>query len=128
MRHLLSIDISMSFRRGNSVEQLLGRSPADPGCIRHVELRPCNEEIEVWVHDVEDIGSEACLDLYDFPALEPDGPDGPAAVFQAPQAAIEYAAAFLAANAARWVNQGVAQSEYLDYIRAGRPSSWPGAA
>ena len=128
MRHLLAIDIPAAFRRGKSVEQFLGRSPADAGYIRHVELRPSNDSVEVWVYDVEDIGSEECIDLYDFPYLEPDGPDDPVATFSGPQAAVEYARASLATDDARWVNVGVAESEYLDYIRAGRPSRWPVAA
>jgi len=128
MRYLLAIDIPATFRRGNSVEQFLGRSPVGVGNIRHLELRPSDGLIEVWVYDVEDIGDQEHLDLYDFPYLEPDGPDGPVAAFPDPQAAVSYASASLAAGHARWVNAGVAQSEYLDYIRAGRPSRWPVAA
>lgn len=121
MRHLLAIDIPASLRRGKSVEQFLGRSPADADCIRYVELRPSNGLIEIWVYDVEDIGGEEYFDLYDFPNLEPDGPDSPVATFKEPQAAVVYASASLTADLTRWVNLGVAQSEYLDYIRAGRP-------
>ncbi|RYE72896.1 MAG: hypothetical protein EOO81_02180 [Oxalobacteraceae bacterium] len=66
--------------------------------------------------------------MYDFPYLEPDGPDGPVATFPNAQMAVAYADAALAADPARWVNLGVAQSEYLDYIRAGKPSRWPVAA
>ena len=128
MRHLLAIDIPAASRRGKSVEQFLGQSPADPSHIRHVELRPSDGLIEIWVYDVEDIGSEEYLDLYDFPYLEPDGPDGPFATFPDPQAAVAYASASLTTDPARWVNLGVAQSEYLDYIQAGRPSRWPVAA
>lgn len=128
MRHLLSIDIPMTFRRGKSVEQFLGRSPTDAGYIRHVELRPSSGLIEIWVYDVEDIGSEEYTDLYDFPYLEPDGPDAPVASFPDPQSAVDYASRALAADATRWVNLGVAQDEYLDYIRAGRPTRWPVAA
>jgi hypothetical protein len=84
--------------------------------------------IEIWVYDVEDIGSEEYLDLYDFPYLQPDGPYGPVAIFPEPQAAVAYASTLLAADPSRWVNLGIAQSEYLDYIRAGRPSRWPVAA
>jgi len=128
MRHLLTIDVSGSLRRSSSVEQFLGQSPAAPDFLRHVELRPSDGLIEVWVYDVEDIGSEDYLDLYAFPWLEPEGPDGPVVTFQDPQDAIVYASVHFAADPARWVNVGVAQSEYLDYILAGRPSRWPVAA
>ncbi|WP_369941256.1 hypothetical protein [Xanthomonas medicagonis] len=65
--------------------------------------------------------------MYDFPSLEPDGPDAPAATFADPQDALAYARAALAADPGRWVNEGVAQSDYLDYLRAGRPGKWPHA-
>lgn len=125
MRHLLAIDIPGVFRRNRSVEQFLGRSPAHPGYLRFVELRPSDESIEVWVHDVEDVGDEDALDLYAFPYLEPDGPEAPLATVSDPQAAVDYASTALAADPARWFNAGVAQSEYLDFIRAGRPARWP---
>ena len=128
MRYLPAIDIPATLRRGNSVEQFLGRSSVDAGHIRYLELRPSDGLIEVWAYDVEDIGDQEHLDLHDFPYLEPDGPDGPVAAFPDPQAAVSYASASLAASPARWVNVGVAQSEYLDYIRAGRPFRWPVAA
>ncbi|KAB8180908.1 hypothetical protein FKV24_012060 [Lysobacter maris] len=128
MRHLLSIDIFAALQRGRSVEQFLGSSPSGAGHIRHVELRPSGGLIEIWVYDVEDIGDEGHLDLYTFPNVEPDGPSDPAATFPDPQAAVAYASASLAADSNRWVNLGVAQSEYLDYVRAGRPSRWPVAA
>lgn len=125
MRYLLTTDVLGSLRRGKAVEQFLGQSVADPGFLRYLELRPSDGIIEVWVYDVEDVGSEDYLDLYDFPWLEPEGPDGPMGSFEEPQAAIAHASAQLAADPARWVNAGVAQSEYLDYIRAGRPVGWP---
>lgn len=127
MRYLPITDIPAAMRRGMSVEQFLGRGSEDNAAIRHVELRPTKEAIELWVYDVEDIGSEDDLDLYDFPYLLPDGPAGPVATFADPQDAIAYASASLAAAPSRWVNAGVAQSDYLDYIAAGRPLNWPKA-
>ena len=128
MRHLQAIDIRATLRRGKSVEQFLGRSPADRDCIRHVELRPVKGRVEVWVYDVEDIGSEECPDVYDFPYLEPGGPACPVARFDEPGNALAYASTSLAADPSRWVNVGVAASEYLDYVRTGRPPRWPNAA
>jgi hypothetical protein len=125
MRHILEIDIPITLRRGKSVEQFLGRSLADEEYIRYVELRPNDGLVEVWVYDVEDVGDEEYLDLYDFPYLEPDGPDSPLATFNDAIAAVQFASSSLSANPDRWVNFGIGQSEYLDYIRAGRPSKWP---
>lgn len=128
MRHLPATDIPAILRRGKSVEQFVGRSPANPDYIRHIELRPSNDSIQLWVYDVEDIGGEEWLDLYDFPYLEPDGPEAPVAIFQDAQAAVAYAASTFLAAPDRWTNQLIAQDEYLDYIRADRPLRWPPAA
>lgn len=106
----------------------MGCSPADPACIRHIEICPAGEQVELWVYDVEDVGSEEDSDFYDFPYLEPDGPTAPVATFADTQSAVDFASATLGASPARWVNSGVAESEYLDYIRAGRPPEWPVAS
>ncbi|MCS3748352.1 hypothetical protein FHY18_003985 [Xanthomonas arboricola] len=127
MRHLLPVDIPATLRRNTSVEQFLGKSPVDATYIRHIELRPANDSIEVWIHDVEDIGSQDHSDLYDFMSFDPDGPDAPAAIFADAASAVTYASTSLAADPTRWTNLGIAESEYLDYIRAGRPARWPAA-
>ncbi|PPT47617.1 hypothetical protein XarbCFBP8147_17765 [Xanthomonas arboricola] len=125
MRHLLPSDIPATLRRKKSVEQFLGTSPVDAMHVRHIELRPANDSIEVWIYDVEDAGSEDFSDLYDFTHFEPGGPDAPAAIFADAASAVTYAYTSLAADPDRWTNLGIAESEYLDYIRAGRPARWP---
>ncbi len=107
------------------MEQFIGRSPADSACIRYIEIRPAKQQLEIWVFDIEDVGSEEDSDLHEFPCFEPDGPIEPVATFADPQSAVALAAKTLGASPERWVNSGVAESEYLDYIRAGRPPQWP---
>jgi len=46
-------------------------------------------------------------------------------IFADAASAVTYASTFLAADPTRWTNLGIAESEYLDYLRAGRPSHWP---
>ena len=129
MRHLPLVSVSEALRRGQSVEQFLGRTPDLSGGvhIRWVELRPTERSIEVWVHDVEDIGNEDLLDLYSFPYLDPDVTD-PAAAFHDSDAALAYVMETLAIASSRWVNQFLLQDEYLDYVRSGRPARWPVSA
>ncbi|USJ02357.1 hypothetical protein MUG10_09815 [Xanthomonas prunicola] len=79
MRHRLPIDIPATLRRNTSVEQFLRSSPVDATYIRHIQLRPANDSIEVWIHDVEDIGRQDYSGLYDFTYFDPDEPDAPAA-------------------------------------------------
>ncbi|WP_254459558.1 hypothetical protein [Xanthomonas sacchari] len=123
MRSLAAIDIPAALRRGKSVERFLGRGGRGKACI----VTSCAGAIQRWGHDVGDIGSEHALDLYHVPYQEADGPEAPVATFADPQGALAYAHAALAADTGRWVNEGVAQSEYLDDIRAGRPAKWPHA-
>jgi len=127
MRYIQTTDIPSIFQRRKSVQQFLGRSPADPDCIRYVELRPVAGRVEVWVYDAEDVGDEVYSDLESFPDFEPDGPQEPVATFDEPGSAVAYASTSVAADPARWVNEGVAGSEYADFVRAGRPLRWPTA-
>ncbi|MEU6242475.1 hypothetical protein [Streptomyces sp. NPDC047024] len=62
-----------TLRRGRSVEQFLGPcgSTERPG-VRHVEVRPKNGQFEIYLHTVEDIGSESFRDLGEFPPFDPD--------------------------------------------------------
>lgn len=94
--------------------QFIGRSPADSACIRYIEICPAKQQVEIWVFDVEDVGSEEDSDLYDFPYFEPDGPTEPVATFADAQSALALAATTLGASPERWVNSGVAESEYLE--------------
>ncbi|OWQ45747.1 hypothetical protein CDL60_17950 [Roseateles noduli] len=128
MRHLPTRDIPSVLRRGKSVEQFLGQSPGIAGSIRHVELRPTAGDVELWVFDVQDIGAEDFVDIYDFHCSELDGPRESAGKFGDADAALATAERILGANPDRWTNLGVGQDEYLDFVRAGRPLNWPVAA
>lgn len=95
------------------------------GYVRYAELRPVKSSIELWVFDIEDIGHEEYLDIYDFPYLESTEPLGPMSALHDASAAMADASQRLGADASRWTNQGVAQSDYGDFIRLGRPARWP---
>jgi hypothetical protein len=126
-RHLHPSEIAAALRRGTSVEQFLGASPAETGRIRYIELRPTPGSIDLWLYELEDEGSEEALDIYGFPYVEPDGPQDPIAHFDDAQSALSGAHALVSADPERWANQGVGASDYLDYVLAGRPDCWPGA-
>ncbi|MEU5324023.1 hypothetical protein AB0G67_45980 [Streptomyces sp. NPDC021056] len=136
MRYLVEAFVVGALRRGRSVEQFLGPvgSPGRPG-VRYVEVRAASTSFEVYVHTVED-GHETVLDLYEFPPFDQDTEEeefgrllGSA---EAPQGALVLAEERTGAVRGRWVNQGVVQDEYHDFVRAGRPSgaspdghAWP---
>ncbi|MFC8722049.1 hypothetical protein [Kitasatospora sp. NPDC057198] len=122
------IDPVAALGRGRPVEQFLGPVEAAgvPG-IRWVEVVPARPGFEVVLHTVADIGSEDRWDLGEFPPLGPEGVDAEEdlglEVATAPEArdALALAEHRTGAVRGRWVNQGVAQGEYRDFVRAGRP-------
>ncbi|MFD9727370.1 hypothetical protein [Streptomyces sp. NPDC059072] len=80
---------------------------------------------EVYLHTVEDAGSESFLDLGEFPPLDPDDGDDEfgrlLGIAEDPLAALIAAEQCSGAERGRWVNENVVQDEYGDFVRAGRP-------
>ena len=62
------------------------------------------------------------MDIYEFGT---DHIEMPVFKSQSVPSALAYAHTQFGAKPDRWVNQFVIQSEYEDYIRAGRPLTWP---
>lgn len=125
-RHLAEPFALGALRRGRSVEQFLGPAgtPERPG-IRYVEVRPVEGAFEIVLHTLQDVGHEGFVDLGEFPALEADDDEEFGrliATADEPRAALATAEHRTAAVRARWVNAGVVQDEYVDFVRAGRPS------
>lgn len=127
MRHLTQNFAIGALRRGRSVEQFLGRAGGSGVLgIRWVEIVPASQGYKVVVHASRDVGGEHFCDLVEFPALgDSDEEDfGEQIAFVAePLEALEAAGVGAGAVADRWVNQGMAGDEYLDYVRAGRPAA-----
>jgi len=116
-----------ALNRGRPVEQFLG--PVDaagaPG-VRWVEVVPARSEFKVVLHTSVDVGNEDFCDLVEFPPLDPGDADTEEdfglEVAAAPEArdALTLAEQRTGAVPGRWVNQGAAQDEYRDFVRAGR--------
>jgi hypothetical protein len=123
MRYVAANFIEGTFRRGKSLEQFLGGYVANGECrFRRVELRPTKAgQIEVWLFDDPDLGFP---DIYEF-GSDHEAPDHPLGTFETPADALKFAHAHLSASFDRWVNEGVAASEYEDFVAAGRPERWP---
>jgi hypothetical protein len=115
-----------ALRRGRSVEQFLGPagSPERPG-IRYVEVVPARNHYEIFLHTLEDVGHETFADLVEFPPLDRDDEEAEFGLLIAtredPLAALEAAEDATGAVRGKWVNTGLAQAEYCDYVAAGRP-------
>jgi hypothetical protein len=95
--------------------------------VRYVEVRATKGPFAVYLHTVEDVGSEGFLDLGEFPPFDPDDEAGEFGEFlgraEDPLAALVVAERRTGAVRGRWVNVNVVQDEYGDFVRAGRPSS-----
>ncbi|MDP0489421.1 MAG: hypothetical protein Q7Q71_00035 [Verrucomicrobiota bacterium JB023] len=110
-RYLTFSQIKTALNRGKSVEFFLGSTCE--GQISWLSLTPKQGLVELWRFDVFDDGADDYLDVYSFEMVEPDFLD-PLRVFDAASEALSYAAESHAAEADRWVNEGVVQDEYGD--------------
>ena len=130
MRYLVESFVFGALGRGRSVEQFLGPAgDADTLGISWVEVVPTHSGFKVVLHTAADVGSEGFCDLGEFPPLDADDEDEEfgreiAKVMAAPDA-VALAEAWTGAVRGRWVNEGVTQDEYRDFLRAGRPRHWP---
>ncbi|WP_394431670.1 hypothetical protein [Streptomyces sp. SGAir0957] len=85
------------------------------------------------------MGHESFFDLGAFPAFDTDAEEEDfgrlVATVQAPLSGLAAAEEVTGAVRKRWVNEGVVQDEYANFVRAGRPLSaspdglpWPSPA
>ena len=131
VRYLVEDFAVGALNRGRSIEQFLGSAgePDNPG-IRWVEIVPSRSGFKVILHTSRDVGGEHFADLVEFPPLEDSDQETfgqELATVSDPHDALSAAHQRAGAVLDRWVNQGIAGHEYLDYVRAGRPSSRPAA-
>ncbi|MGW2396113.1 hypothetical protein ACWCYY_06125 [Kitasatospora sp. NPDC001664] len=126
MRYLAEPFAVGALTRGRSVEQFLGSAgDAQAPGVRWVEVVPTGSRFKVVLHTSADIGSENFCDLVEFPPLDPANEDDEfgleiAAATEA-RDALALAEHHTGAVRGRWVNQGMAQDDYSDFVLAGRP-------
>ncbi|WP_326691885.1 MULTISPECIES: hypothetical protein [unclassified Streptomyces] len=130
MRYLAEPFALGALRRGRRVEQFLGPvSAAGRSGIRYVEVRPAGGRYEVFLHTAEDVAHESFVDLYAFPPLHPEDEEEDfgrlVVTADDPLAALGAAEDRTGAVRERWVNAGVVQDEYADFVRAGHPPHRP---
>jgi hypothetical protein len=131
VRHLIRAFAVGALRRGRQIEQFLGGIQRDGRQgIRWLTLSPGNAGITLYLHEVEDVGTDNFWDVSEFPPLDDEEETGfgrTIAVVSTPDEALDLAARELGAHPDRWVNQAVVCSEYGDYrsTRTQEPSSNP---
>ncbi|GAA4522352.1 hypothetical protein GCM10023191_101600 [Actinoallomurus oryzae] len=125
MRHLTRSFAEGALRRGRQIEQLLEAFEQDGRRgLRWTSISPATRfhGFIVSLHTVEDIDYRLTVDEY--PSFyESDEEDFGQTIGETESAeeALDLAHRELAANPARWVNQGVLPDEYNDYVEQGRP-------
>ncbi|WP_454320778.1 hypothetical protein [Streptomyces phaeoluteigriseus] len=128
MRYLTESFALGALRRGRPIEQFLSPagSPERPG-IRYIELRPAKVRYEIYLYTLEDVGHKTFVDVVVFPPLHTDDEDEEfgrlVATRDDPLAALAAAEDITGATRGRWVNTGLVQDEYHDYVAAGRPAN-----
>jgi hypothetical protein len=107
---------------GRPVEQFLGGCIHDgERAIRWVEIRPDPDGVTLLLYEVYDEGDEEWLDVYAFTGTDddPDERDSPAAEHHLStlEEALSLAQELYGADPERFVNAGVIQDEYGDYLQ-----------
>ncbi|MEV7887030.1 hypothetical protein ACWD3I_40575 [Streptomyces sp. NPDC002817] len=131
MRYLAEPFALGALRRGRSIEQFLGPAGApERSGVWYVEVVPARTGYEVFLYTLEDVGHETFADLVEFPPLDPDNEEEEfgrlVATCDEARAALEAAEDVTGAVRGKWVNAGLAQAEYYDYVSAGRPANIAG--
>jgi hypothetical protein len=119
MRRYLSYSEALSaVRNGRAVEQLLRiRFDGDDRIIERLRIhRERVDEFCVAHITAFDEGSVDFIDIGEFQSCDPDVPFGERSSFSDPGDALAFAVEELGALPERFVNSGMAQAEYDDFI------------
>jgi hypothetical protein len=117
-RHLNEAEARAAVSRGALIEQWLGSEERDGETV----LRYVRVELErsgglrVTYHEVIDDGGADFFDVYEFTPADPDEPDGVSSFFTDIDAAFQHCTDCYQARVDRFVNAGVIQDEYADYL------------
>jgi len=119
-RYLSAPLLRAALDRGKSIEQFLGSYDCSAGpAIRYAVITGRPEGFVLSVYEALDPRQPGHLDIYSFPEADPNLELGESAwseCFSTVDAALKAASERWGASLERWVNQGVCQSEYSDYL------------
>jgi hypothetical protein len=122
VRHLIESFAIGALRRGAAIEQFLG--PVDRfgmAGVRWVTIFPHGDRFHVHLIEVQDVGHEDFFDIGEFPPLDPDDDHQGVrqiGVVDDALTAMRLAESLADAAMARWVNVGMVDAEYADYLRS----------
>lgn len=122
MYRYLTIDqAKTNLRLGKPVEQwLTPLKKEDYTIVRWIRIdKESDNTYSVSRFEVIDEGDESFSDVYDFTPLNPDEPYGDIQSFENPNDALEYACKTFGLDKSKFVNAGIIQDEYLDFVSKG---------
>lgn len=111
-------ELLAQLKLGKPVEQWIGTVDEDDFVILkwlRVE-KDRNDGYSVSYFEVYDDGHEDYLDIYEFNALDPDGPSGLTTSFPTPELAIGHCIVQYDCTYDRFVSNGMIQEEYRKYM------------
>lgn len=116
-RHLSASEAERVLNAGRSIEQWLGaRVEGADRVLKWLLLAVENDGgYSVTVFEVLDNGGPEFLDVYEFSPLDVDQPYGVTTTFKDARGALAFAIG-AGADPGRFVNAGIVQDEYADYL------------
>jgi hypothetical protein len=117
-RHLSAAEAERALNAGRSIEQWLGaRVEGADRVLKWVQLTVEKDGggYSVTVFEVLDDGGPEFLDVYEFSPLDADQPYGVTTTLKDARGALEFAIG-AGADPCRFVNAGIVQDEYADYL------------
>ncbi len=119
MRYLNHTQSLEALRSGRPIEQfLLPREEPTYRMLRFLRIdKERTGKYSTAFFEVFDEGDENNLDLYSFGLIDPDLPYGAITTFSTPEEAINFSIETLQADPDKFVNQGVIQDEYGDFLK-----------
>jgi hypothetical protein len=120
MRYLAETDAVSAVQSGRAIEQFLApREEANYRALRWVCVeRDRDNTFSTARYEVFDEGDLNHLDLYAFSFVDPDEPCEKRSGLLSAEEAIKVAEEIFGADRRRYVNAGIIQDEYSDFLRA----------
>ena len=120
MRYLAETDTVSAVLNGRAIEQFL--SPREEGSYRVLRWVCVKKDrdgtFSASRYEAFDEGNFDCLDLYAFSYVDPDNPCEESSGLPTADAAMKAAEDQFGADKHKYVNVGVIQDEYADFLRA----------
>jgi hypothetical protein len=116
VNYLTEYQISSQLRSNRPIEQWIKSYYVDDVYfIKYIKvLNDRRSGCYVWISEVEDVGDENYIDVYSFPGIDPDEPEGFSVDFESIEDCLQYCYEKLGAKPDKFVGSGMIQDIYRD--------------